>query len=316
METLLTQAHPLRNLEIWATSFPKPSQHYMIQLFETTPSITSLSLTFGALDGEDIVQAAARLPNLQYLSLDLRGDPIRTAPAPGFHSLDTLDTSSKYASALAVARAITSPTITTLIMRVFGYLIEQPSDLFQSMATMTSLNYICLIFYNHGTLQWADVEPILSCPFISSFEIAVNSAGMEIDDEILSAISRAWPNLTRLKLDGLDDIRQLLARPSLHGLAELLLRCQKLEAVTLEVDARLRQLPPGLANAISTSSEPRKKLLLNVRASPIARKGEEVVSEYLMSVWHGECEVVSLWDDHNWQRATWKKVGELMQQKG
>ncbi|KIO27938.1 hypothetical protein M407DRAFT_243210 [Tulasnella calospora MUT 4182] len=143
----------------------------------------------------------------------------------------------------------------------------------------------------------------------------MDSPGMEIDDEDISAISRAWPNLVRLKLDGFLDTPGMFARPSLHGLGELLGRCPKLQELILEVDAA-RQLPATHANAAPTSSEPHEKLFLNVRTSPLTEKSEEAISKYLMSLWPGEFEVWSTWGDEGWQGAAWKKVGELMQQRG
>ncbi|KAG8912826.1 hypothetical protein FRC00_003688 [Tulasnella sp. 408] len=315
METLLAQAHPFQSLHIGATSFPKLSQHYVIQLLATTPSINSLSINLGALDGGDIVQAAGSLPDLRYISFDFRADTAaRTAYSPGFQSLVTLDTSSTYAPALATVRAITSTHIEAVNMRVWSEINEQPTGLFQRIAAWTNVTYVSVTFYNSRVPQWEDVEPLLSCPLISTFEIIVDSPGMEIDDEVISAISRAWPNLTRLKLAGLEDPPAVYTRPSLHGLAELLGRCPKLQELTLEVDARLTQSQAPLATPVN--SEGHEKLLLDVRTSPIAQKSEETVSEFLISVWPGECEVTSWWEEEQWQCAAWKKVGELMGQRG
>ncbi|KIO15441.1 hypothetical protein M407DRAFT_247232 [Tulasnella calospora MUT 4182] len=144
----------------------------------------------------------------------------------------------------------------------------------------------------------------------------MDSPGMEIDDEVISAISSAWPNLVRLKLDGFYDTPEMFARPSLHGLAEILGRCPKLYHLTLEVDASARHLQAEVANASPASSEPHEKLFLNVRTSPIAENSEEAIFKYLMSLWPGEFEVWSTWGEVGWQRATWKKVRELMQQRG
>ncbi|KAG9024065.1 hypothetical protein FS837_005479 [Tulasnella sp. UAMH 9824] len=315
METLLAQAHPLQSLDIEATSFPKLSQHYVIQLLATTSSINSLSISLGALDGEDIVQAAGSLPNLQYLSFDFGADTTaRTAYSPGFHSLVTLDTSSTYAPALAILRAITSTDIAALNMHVWREINEQPTGLFQPIAAWTNVTFVSVTFYNSGILQWEEVEPLLSCPLISTFEIMIDSPGMEIDDEVISAISRAWPNLTRLKLAGSEETPAVYTRPSLHGLAELFGRCPKLQELTLEVDARITQ--SRLPLETPANSEGREKLFFDVRRSPIARKSEETVSEFLMSVWPGECEVISWWEEEQLQRAAWENVGELMRQRG
>ncbi|KIO27939.1 hypothetical protein M407DRAFT_22846 [Tulasnella calospora MUT 4182] len=71
MEILLAQAHPLRSLELRTSTFPKPSQEYLMQLLATTPSINSLRLTLPTSHGEDVLQAVAHLPNLRALSLDV-----------------------------------------------------------------------------------------------------------------------------------------------------------------------------------------------------------------------------------------------------
>lgn len=139
---------------------------------------------------------------------------------------------------------------------------------------------------------------------------------MEIDDETISAISYAWPNLTHLSLDGFEPSPISYKRPSLRGLATLLGRCPKLQELTLEIDTRARQLRAALANETPASCEPRGKLLLNVRRSRIAYKSESPISEFLMSVWPGQCEVVSRWKQHEWQGGAWDKVGELIILRG
>ncbi|KAG8948445.1 hypothetical protein FRC00_008607 [Tulasnella sp. 408] len=317
METLLAQAHPLRSLDIKTESLPKPSQGYLVQLLETTPSINSLHLTLMTSHGEDIVQAVAQLPDLRTLRLQFSGpDGTRDAYPPGFQSLLSLEIVSPHAIALGAVRAITSPNLSTLNMDVLGGINGPPRSLFDAMATISSLNTVNLTFYRSPHPQWADVEPLLSCPLISIFTITLASPGLEIDDEIISAISRAWPNLTHLRLDGFDATPKRFKRPSLHGLAELFGRCSKLQEVILEVDARARQLRTPLANATPANSVSHGKLLFNVRRSRIAQESEKVVSEYLMSLWSGQCEVASEWTDEEWQGATWEKVGALMSQRG
>ncbi|KIO27956.1 hypothetical protein M407DRAFT_7056 [Tulasnella calospora MUT 4182] len=312
VEALLAQAHPLRSLQIAATSLPELSQNYVIQLLENTPSIDYLCLMVDTLDGEDIVQAAAQLPQLRELDVKLSDDGERTEYSVGFQSLVSLDTWSLYTSALAIARAIISPNMERVRMRVLGEIIGPPGSLFQTIASMANLNSVSLTFYNSDIPQWADVEPLLSCRFISTFAIA--SPGMEIDDRAISSISRAWPNLTRLRLAGLEDTPIRFTRPSLHGLTELLVRCPKLQDLTLEVDARVSQLQAALASATRASLEPREKLLFNVRRSLIDQDSEVAISEFLMSVWPGECDVESWWRDE-WQEDAWGQVRELMQQR-
>ncbi|KAG8948446.1 hypothetical protein FRC00_008608 [Tulasnella sp. 408] len=103
MAALLAQAHPLRTLEIGATSFPKASQETLMQLLETTPSINSLRLTLMISHGQDIVQAAAQLPNLQALNLEFNGYNVtRNEYPPGFQSLISLKMWSPYIYALLV----------------------------------------------------------------------------------------------------------------------------------------------------------------------------------------------------------------------
>ncbi|KAG9021674.1 hypothetical protein FS837_007070, partial [Tulasnella sp. UAMH 9824] len=307
MKTLLAQAHPLRSLDIRTETLPKPSQECLVQLLETTPSINSLRLTLMTSHGEDIVLSAVQLPNLRTLALQFTGpDGTRDTYRPGFQSLISLDIVSPYATALGVARAITSPNISTLNMDVLDGINGPRRNLFDAMASMSCLSAVNFTFYRSPYPRWEDVEPLLSCPLISIFTITLASPGLEVDDQIISAISRAWPHLTRLRLDGFDATPKRFKRPSLRGLSELLGRCQKLQQVTLEVDATLRLRAP-LSNATPASSEPHRKPLLNVRRSRIVQNSEKVVSEYLMSLWSGQCEVASEWTDDEWQGATWEK---------
>ncbi|KAG8958777.1 hypothetical protein FRC00_002299, partial [Tulasnella sp. 408] len=120
METLLVQAHPLRRLEIGATSLPKASREYLIQLLGTTPSINFLHIALIPSQGDEIVEAAAHIPNLRALSLDHDGQSgTRNEYSPGFRSLASLKIWSSYAAALAVARAIASPNMSTLHLDLY-----------------------------------------------------------------------------------------------------------------------------------------------------------------------------------------------------
>ncbi|KIO27950.1 hypothetical protein M407DRAFT_22858, partial [Tulasnella calospora MUT 4182] len=190
MEILLVQAHPLRSLEIGATSFPDLSQNYAIRLLETTPSINYLCLTLPTSDGEDMAEVAGRLPNLQDFHLELSdGDGVRTTYSPGFGSLVSLDTWTEWTTACAIAQAITSPNIASLRVRVHDGITGPPGSLFESIATMANLNNVAFGFWDSEGLQWVDVAPLLSCRLISDFDVNIAGAGMELDDEVLLAIS-------------------------------------------------------------------------------------------------------------------------------
>ncbi|KAG9023464.1 hypothetical protein FS837_005787, partial [Tulasnella sp. UAMH 9824] len=284
MAALLAQVHPLRTLEIGATSFPKASQESLMQLLETTPSINSLRLSLKISHGQDLVQAAAQLPNLQALNLQFNGYHItRNEYPPGFQSLISLKMWSPYIYALGVVRAITSPNISKLHLDLRGGPVGSSSSLFEAMAPMSNLSSVSCTFIHSRSPQWTDVEPLFSCPLISDCLIDLAGPGMEIDDAVLSAISHAWPNLTRLKLDGNENTSKRFRRPSLRGLAELLGRCPKLRLVIVEVNAKARRLQAPRANETHASSEPRGKLFLDVRRARIAQSSETVISEYLLS---------------------------------
>lgn len=140
METLLIQAHSLRSLEIGAASLPKASREYLIRLLEATPSINFLRLVLMPSQGDDIVEAAAHIPNLRALSLDLDGlGGTRNEYSPGFRSLASLKAWSSYAAALAVVRAITSPNISTLHLELFHRIGGPPRSLFEAMSRMRNL---------------------------------------------------------------------------------------------------------------------------------------------------------------------------------
>lgn len=317
LETLLIQAHPLRSLEVAATSLPETSRGHLIQIIEATPTITYLRLVLKTLHGENIVVAASRLPNLQDLSLEFMDySGRRPEYTSGFLSLHSLETWSTFDSTLAVVRAISSPKMAVFRLHIIDEPVAPPRSLCESMATMSNLKSVSFIFIRSRRPQWVDMEPLLACPLISTFLVTVSSPGFEIDDEVISAISHAWPNLTRLWLDGLEPTPKRFRRPSLRGLAGLLCGCTKLQEVILEVDARARQLRGTPVNTASATPEPHGKLSLNVRRSRIAEKSEVAISEYLMSVWPGECEVTSYWEEDEWQGATWARVGELVKQRG
>ncbi|KAG8965346.1 hypothetical protein FRC05_003291 [Tulasnella sp. 425] len=314
---LLVQAHQLRSLEVVATSLPETSQNHLSQIIETTPTINYLRLGLKTSHGENIVVAASRLPNLQDLSLEFMDySGIRTEYTSGFPSLLSLETWSTFASTLAVVRAISSPKMAVFRLHIIDEIVVPPRGLCESMATMSNLKSVSFIFHRSRRPQWEDMEPLLACPLISTFLVTVSSPGFEIDDEVISAISRAWPNLTRLWLDGLEPTPKRFRRPTLRGLAGLLCGCPKLQEVILEVDARARQLRGTPVNTASATPGPHGKLSLNVRRSRIAEKSEVSISEYLMSVWPGECEVTSYWEESEWQGATWTRVGELVKQRG
>ncbi|KAG8900871.1 hypothetical protein FRC00_010661 [Tulasnella sp. 408] len=315
MKTLLAQGHPLRRLEIGATSLPDVSQGYLTQLLETTPTIDSLCLMLETLAGEDIVQAAARLPQLRELDLKFTGrDGERTEYSPGFESLVLLDTWGPYTSALAVACAVNSPNMEEVHMSLMGEIVGPRGSLFQRIASMANLKSVSLTFHDSGIPQWADVEPILSCRFISKFSIMLGPFGLEVDDQVLRAIIHAWPNLTYLRLGGLYDNPSRFTRPSLYGLGELLLRCPRLEELILEVDARARPFRVEVTNELRAILQPRGRLLFDVRRSLILQGSEVNISEFLMTLWPGECDVISEWRDE-WEGDAWETVRELMQQR-
>ncbi|KAG9021123.1 hypothetical protein FS837_007555 [Tulasnella sp. UAMH 9824] len=312
METLLAQAHPLRRLEIGATSLPKRAQKYVIQILKATPSINSLSLQLELSHAEDIVEVTTSLPHLRDLVLELNGDDVmRTAYSPGFHSLVSLDIWSPYVLALAIARAITSPIIAEVSMRVPDEGFGPPSNLFEEIATKSTLTSVSLNFYHSAAPQWTDVELLLSCPLISKLDIAIAGPGMELDDGVTSAISRAWPHLTHLRFVGFRSAPKEFTRPSLLGLAELLRKCQKLEEVILEIDAGEGALEAALAKATPASSEPRGKLLLNVRESPITEDSEAAIADYLASLWPGALAIESWWMKEP-ERGSWDEVGDII----
>lgn len=316
METLLAQAHPLRSLEIGATSFPELSQNYAIQLLETTPSINSLCLGLPTLDGEEMVEVAGRLPNLQNLRLEFcDNDGERATYSPGFRSLVSLDAWAQYTIALAIVQAMTSPNIASLQLNILDEIIEPLGNLFDSIATMANLNCVVLFFHDSEFPQWEDVEPLLSCPLISNFHVNVAGAGMELDDEVILAITRAWPNLTRLRLVGSGSAPKRFIRPSLHGLAVLLAGCPRLQELHLEIDAEAEQLRAALATTTPTSSEPRGWISFHARRSPITQNSEEAIAEYLLSLWPGGWDVRTWWGAKDWEGETWGKVYELLQQE-
>ncbi|KAG9042637.1 hypothetical protein FS837_010608, partial [Tulasnella sp. UAMH 9824] len=183
MKALLAQAHPLRRLEIAATPLPKQSQGHLTQLLETTP-FDYLCLMLNTVDGEDIVQVAARLPQLRELDLKFTGgDGERAEYSPGFQSLVCLDTWGPYTSALAVACAINSPDMEKVHMILQGEITGLRASLFRVIASMANLKSVSLTFWDSSIPQWADVEPLLSCRFISKFSIMLGSSGLEVDDQ-------------------------------------------------------------------------------------------------------------------------------------
>ncbi|KAG8899625.1 hypothetical protein FRC00_001203 [Tulasnella sp. 408] len=152
MKTLLAKAHPLRRIEIGATSLP---------------------------------EEAARLPKLRELDLKFTGrDGERTEYSPGFESLVLLDTWGPYTSALAVACVLNSPNMEEVHMSLMGEIIGPRESLFQAIASMANLTSVSLTFYDSGIPQWADVEPLLSCRFMSKFSIMLGPSGLEVDDQV------------------------------------------------------------------------------------------------------------------------------------
>lgn len=198
-------------------------------------------------------------------------------------------------------------------MSLMGKIIGPRGSLFQAIASMANLRSVSLTFYDSGIPQWADAEPLLSCRFISKFSIMLSPFGLEVDDQVVSAIIHAWPNLTYLRLGGLHDNPSRFTRPSLSGLGELLLRCPRLQELNLEVDARARPFQVELTNEMRAILHPRGRLLLNVRRSLSVQGTELNISEFLMKLWPGECDVMSDWRDE-WEGDAWERVRVLMQQ--
>lgn len=196
-------------------------------------------------------------------------------------------------------------------MRVPGEVSGPPSDLFEEIAAKSNLTSVSLNFYNSNIPQWTDVALLLSCPLLKKIDIAIAGPGMELDDGVISAISRAWPHLTHLRFVGLRSAPKEFTRPSLQGLAELLRKCPKLQEVILEIDAGAGALQAALANAVPPSSEPRGKLLLNVRESPIAEDSEETIADYLASLWPGVLAIESWWSEEP-ERGAWDQVGDII----
>ncbi|KAG8906646.1 hypothetical protein FRC01_007936, partial [Tulasnella sp. 417] len=243
------------------------------------------------------------------------GDGERTDYSPGFQSLVHSKIWAPFTSALAITRAITSSCITALDVTVNNESIESPTSLFETIATMTPLNALAINFFKSDSPQWQDVELLFSLPLIVDFSLSIGGPGMELEDELISAISRAWPNLIHLRLTGSEDPPESFARPSLRGLAVLLAGCPKLQDLHLEIDASARQLVRALADSPPTSSEPRGKLKFNVQKSPIAQNLEESIADYLWALWPGEWDVSSWWRGGAWQGDTWERVHELLQEE-
>ncbi|KAJ7438305.1 hypothetical protein B0H11DRAFT_2105237 [Mycena galericulata] len=232
----------------------------------------------------------ACLSSLRSLTLDnLQAlNPFPTFGLPGttlFSGLQEIYISTYTGPAITVLKALASSRIAYVsvtilevmtpiaISTLYATLAENlPQDSLEYLRISNSLG-AAVVSPNQATIQRRVLRRLLCFPNLKNVALAF-CGGFDLDDTLVSEISRAWPHLTHLSFNH-SRTTPIVSRVTLSGLRNLVHHCTKLTILHMEIDASIipsDDTPPY-------SVKPRL-LLLQVGYAPITNAS--AVADFLL----------------------------------